>query len=95
MQAMKEAYESEGLAIVAVNLDENRADAARFLAQYHPSFEVRYDPNGEIAQHYRVEDMPTSLITDRHGAVRFTHIGFRPVDEDACGNHLHEISTEK
>lgn len=46
MQAMKEAHESEGLAIVAVNLDENRADAARFLAQYHPSFDVRYDRNG-------------------------------------------------
>jgi thiol-disulfide isomerase/thioredoxin len=95
MQTMTNAYQQEGLSVVAVNVDQNHDDAARFLAQYHPSFDVRYDPNGEFAEHYRVQGMPTSLIIDRHGVVRFTHIGFRPVDKAAYEKQLREILAEQ
>ena len=95
MQAMKNAYESRGLTVLAVNLDLNRGDADRFLAQFHPSFDVRFDPQGTVAEHFKVQGMPTGLVVDRHGVVRFTHIGFRPVDEAAYENQLREILAEK
>jgi thiol-disulfide isomerase/thioredoxin len=95
MQAMKDAYESRGLTVLAVNLDQNRGDADRFLAQFHPSFDVRFDPQGTVAEHFKVQGMPTGLVIDRHGVVRFTHIGFRPVDEAAYENQLREILAEK
>ena len=95
MQAMKDTYESRGLTVLAVNLDQNRGDADRFLAQFHPSFDVRFDPQGTVAEHFKVHGMPTGLVVDRHGVVRFTHIGFRPVDEAAYENQLREILDEK
>jgi len=95
MQAMKNAYENQGLTVLAVNLDRNRGDADRFLAQFHPSFDVRFDPQGTVAEHFMVQGMPTGLVVDRHGVVRFTHIGFRPVDEAAYENQLREILAEK
>ena len=95
MQAMKNAYESRGLTVLAVNLDRDRGDADRFLAQFHPSFDVRFDPQGKVAEHFKVQGMPTGLVVDRHGVVRFTHIGFRPVDEAAYENQLREILAEK
>ena len=95
MQAMKNAYENRGLTVLAVNLDRNRGDADRFLAQFHPSFDVRFDPQGTVAEHFKVQGMPTGLVVDRHGVVRFTHIGFRPVDEAAYENQLREILAEK
>jgi cytochrome c biogenesis protein CcmG/thiol:disulfide interchange protein DsbE len=95
MQAMKEAYARQGLAVVAVNLDRNRDDANAFLAQFHPSFDVRFDPQGRSAERFKVHGMPTSVIIDRHGVVRFTHIGFRPVDQAAYEAEVREILTEK
>ena len=95
MQAMKDAYEHRGLAVVAVNLDQNRDDANAFLTQFHPSFEVRFDPQGKAAERFMIHAMPTSVVIDRHGVVRFTHIGFRPLDQAAYEKQLREILTEK
>jgi cytochrome c biogenesis protein CcmG, thiol:disulfide interchange protein DsbE len=81
MQTMKELYSSGGLSIVAVNLDRQRADADRFLDRFRPSFDVRFDSRGQSAERFKIHTMPTSLVIDRHGVVRFTHVGFRPVEE--------------
>jgi hypothetical protein len=35
------------------------------------------------------------MIIDRRGVVRFTHIGFRPVDGTVYENQLREILAEK
>jgi thiol-disulfide isomerase/thioredoxin len=95
MQAMKDAYEGQGLAVVAVNLDQYHADAERFLAKFHPNFNVRFDPQGEIAERFKIHGMPTSVIIDRHGVLRFTHIGFRPVDQAAFEGELRQVLAEK
>lgn len=86
MQTIEATYEARGLSILAVNLDHDRADADSFLKQFHPAFPVRFDPEGRWAEQFKVRGMPTSVIIDRHGVVRFTHIGFRP--EDASRNAL-------
>jgi thiol-disulfide isomerase/thioredoxin len=80
METMKSTYEAKGLEIVAVNLDRNRADADRFLKELHPTFDVRFDPTGEAAELYKIRGMPSSVLIDRHGVIRFTHVGFRPID---------------
>jgi cytochrome c biogenesis protein CcmG/thiol:disulfide interchange protein DsbE len=95
MQAMQDAYERRGLTVVAVNLDQHREDAERFLAKFHPNFDVRFDPQGEAAERFKVQGMPTSVIIDRHGVPRFTHIGFRPVDRTAYEDELRRILAEK
>jgi cytochrome c biogenesis protein CcmG, thiol:disulfide interchange protein DsbE len=95
MQSLKDAYEKQGLLVIAVNLDQDRADAERFLARFHPTFDVRFDPQGESAERFKVQGMPTSVIIDRHGVVRFTHIGFRPVDQAAYEDQLRQVLAEK
>ncbi len=67
MQTMMSAYEAQGLTVVAVNLDTDRADAGRFLAQFKPTFDVRFDPKGEFAESYRIAGMPSSVLIDRPG----------------------------
>jgi thiol-disulfide isomerase/thioredoxin len=54
MQAMKETYDRQGLTVIAVNLDMDRADADKFLERFRPTFEVRFDPNGKLAAFYKV-----------------------------------------
>jgi cytochrome c biogenesis protein CcmG/thiol:disulfide interchange protein DsbE len=94
MQAMKNAYESQGLSIIAVNLDHDQQDADAFLRRYQTDFEVRFDPQGTWAEQFRVSGMPTSVIIDRRGAVRFTHIGFRPGDDEVYARQLRQLLSE-
>lgn len=95
MQEMKDTYEQQGLTVIAVNVDRDRKDAERFLADFRPSFELQFDSKGDTAEHFKVQGMPTSLVIDRHGAVRFTHIGFRPVDRALFESQLRELLAEK
>jgi cytochrome c biogenesis protein CcmG/thiol:disulfide interchange protein DsbE len=67
----------EGLVIVAVNLDQDRALADAFLKRIPPKFRIEYDASGSLAQQFGVEAMPTSFLIDRAGQVRIRHAGFR------------------
>jgi peroxiredoxin len=95
MEAMKSAYEARGLEIITVNLDMDRADADKFLKRFHPTFDVRFDPKGDIAELYKVQGMPASVLIDRHGVTRFTHVGFRPVDGPVYEAQMRELLAEK
>jgi cytochrome c biogenesis protein CcmG, thiol:disulfide interchange protein DsbE len=95
MQTMQDTYGAQGLRVVAFNVDQHRADAERFLAKFHPTFEVRFDPRGEMAARFKVQGMPTGVIIDRHGALRYTHIGFRPMDGAAYEEQLRRVLAGK
>jgi cytochrome c biogenesis protein CcmG/thiol:disulfide interchange protein DsbE len=95
METIKSTYEAQGLEIVAVNLDSDRADADRFLKQFHPNFELHFDPTGALAEQYKLQGMPASVLIDRHGVTRFKHVGFRPVDGAIYEAQLRELLAEK
>jgi thiol-disulfide isomerase/thioredoxin len=95
MQAVRDQYQAQGLTIVAVNLDRDRADANTFLDRFHPTFDVRFDPKGDLAETYKVHGMPSSVLIDRRGVTRFTHIGFRPIDAPTYEGQLRELLAEK
>lgn len=92
---MQDAHAADGLTVIAVNVDRERAAADRFLQQFHPLFDVRFDPEGAMAERYKVHGMPASMVIDRHGVVRFTHIGFRPVDGAVYEQQLRDLLAEK
>ena len=94
MQKMKMTYESQGLTILAINVDQTRADADRFLERFHPDFQVLFDPEGALAEQFKAKGMPTSVIFDRHGTVRFTHVGFVPVSEEKFEQEIRELLAE-
>src|SRR5580704_8603416 len=60
IEILKDTYGPQGLEIVAVNLDGDRTDADRFLRQFHSTFDLRFDPKGELAELYKVQGMPSS-----------------------------------
>lgn len=95
MQAMKGEHEREGSTVITVNLDYNRADAERFLRRFHPDFNVQFDPQGELAEQFKVQGMPTSVIIDRYGVPRFKHTGFRAADREAYAQEIQGLLAEK
>jgi thiol-disulfide isomerase/thioredoxin len=80
MNSMHRQYGKDGLVILAVNMDQVRPDADAFLKQYPAEFNVRFDPQGLLAQQYKVRGMPTSVLIGRDGKLLWTHEGFRSKD---------------
>ncbi len=73
---MQQRYAAQGLVIVAVNLDEQAADAARFLKDTPADFTVVYDPEGKLAAQYGIIGMPSSFLIGRDGQIVKKHAGF-------------------
>lgn len=77
---MQAKYGSQGLQVIAVNVDKERKLADAFLAETPADFELRFDPTGVLAQQFGVEAMPSSFLLDAAGNVIARHFGFRTAD---------------
>ena len=82
LNAMHDKYGSEGLVIVGVNLDMERADAQRFLEEYPADFPIVYDANQALAREYEVVAMPSSYVIGRDGQLAARHMGFKVKQQD-------------
>jgi len=80
LKAMHEQYAAKGLAIVAVNVDKDRADARQFIAHFSPPFLIGYDPAGKTAEAFHVDGMPASFLISPAGTILFSHVGFDSKD---------------
>ena len=76
LERLHRDFGATGFEVVAVNVDEDPADALRFLDRVPVGFPVISDARGEIATLYNVQDMPSSYLIDRQGLVRDVHRGF-------------------
>jgi cytochrome c biogenesis protein CcmG/thiol:disulfide interchange protein DsbE len=94
MNELQKRYADRGLTIIAVNLDHERADAEKFLRKLSPGFQIRFDPDGDWARHFGVQGMPTSVLLDRSGRSRFTHIGFRAADAAQYEQQIQQLLVE-
>ena len=83
MGGLQNSLGKDGLVIIAVNVDQERAEADRFLASFPAPFNIVFDPKGTLAERYHVKGMPTSVLIGRDGKVLMTHEGFRIKERDS------------
>ena len=88
---MQRKYGPEGLQIVAVNLDRKLAAAGAMLAAMEPGIVVVSDPEGELADRYELQGMPTSFVYDRAGKLTASHVGFLASECEAKEAELAEL----
>jgi thiol-disulfide isomerase/thioredoxin len=77
LNAMHRDLAGKDLAILAVNVGEERAAGLNFLKSYPVGYATASDPEGKLAKAYDVQIMPTSYLIDRDGTLRGIHAGFR------------------
>lgn len=94
MEQMHKRYKDLGLKIVAVSLDGKRGVITKFLKENPVSFTILQDPNGKIADAYKLKGMPSSYIIDRRGNIRVTHAGFREKDKAKLEASFKELLAE-
>jgi len=89
MEELHYRYLPKDMVVITVNLDHSHSAAASFLKKMRSNLSVIYDAKGDLAKSYRVSDMPTSILFDRQGKVRFVHKGFYP---DKKGEYMSQIA---
>jgi thiol-disulfide isomerase/thioredoxin len=82
MNTMQDKYGEQGLQIIAVNVDKDRALADGFLAEVPAQFSLRFDPAGALAKQFEVQAMPSSFLLDASGRVLERHFGFKLADAE-------------
>jgi len=95
MQLLSNSFGRRGFVVVAVNVDHDPRLGEAFVRQSGTNFSVFFDPKGNIATKYHVEDMPTSMLIGRDGRVRFIHKGFFPGRQGEYQSHIEELINER
>jgi len=67
--------QERGLAILAINVRQDRKTAAAFIRKLNISYDVLLDRDGEVARRYGVIALPTTFIVDRQGNLHTRILG--------------------
>lgn len=90
-------YKVKNFEIIAINLDTQEKKMHQFIEQLSTSpdfkitFKVIWDPKAEIAEKYGLKAMPTTVLIDRKGVVRFRYKGFHPSKKEDYKSDLEEL----
>jgi thiol-disulfide isomerase/thioredoxin len=76
LSAVQNEFGSRGLVVLGISVDEKRGDFEQFKKRFKPSFSILRETDHRIANDLSVPAMPTTLVLDRSGHVRFIHAGF-------------------
>lgn len=91
MNELQARYRDKDFVVIAVTLDQDMADAQRFLARYPANFTIAYDPEGLTAGMLRVRAMPTTFLINQQGQIVATHLGFKEADKSKIEREINAL----
>ncbi len=87
-------YKRAGFTVLGVNVDADTRDAERYLREVTVSFPVLYDTESKVSKLFDVAAMPTTVMVDRNGNMRYLHRGYKPGYEDDYRAQIKELIRE-
>jgi thiol-disulfide isomerase/thioredoxin len=84
-------YEDLGFTLIGVNVEPDSKAANRWLKETPVSYPILYDTQSKVSKLYQVQAMPTTVIIDRKGMVRYVHRGYLPGDENGYLNSIRAL----
>ena len=95
LEAIYRKYEPLGFTLLGVNVEENSNDGRAWLAERPVSFPVLYDPENGVSKLYDVIAMPSTVLIDRQGNLRYLHHGYKPGYENDYVNQVRVLARER
>ncbi|NNE64659.1 MAG: TlpA family protein disulfide reductase [Gammaproteobacteria bacterium] len=87
-------YEPLGFTVLGVNVEQDSDNARAFLASNGVDFPILLDSKNLVTQQYDVIAMPTTVLVDRDGKIRFVHKGYKSGDEAQYRKMVKELVRE-
>jgi thiol-disulfide isomerase/thioredoxin len=89
-----EKYRASGFTVLAVNIDEDPRKAAGLAQQLGMRFPVLLDSGKQVSRLYDLSAMPSTVLVDRDGRVRYVHRGYRDGFADTYDKQIRELLRE-
>jgi peroxiredoxin len=81
LDRLHQRYEDAGFAVLGVNVEGEEGPARELLQKVPVTFPVLIDAGQQVSELYDLQAMPSTVVVDRDGVVRYVHRGYRPGDE--------------
>jgi peroxiredoxin len=94
LDQMYKKYKPAGFTLIGVNVDKEAPAVKELLARKPVSFPVLLDPANQVSKAYHVDEMPSSVIIDRKGEIRYIHRGYKPGDENEYQDRIRQLIRE-
>ena len=82
LEKLHAKYKPMGFTMIGVNVEPDSGLAAKWLASTPVSFPILFDTRSEVSKLYSVAGMPSTVIIDRKGNLRWLHRGYKAGDEN-------------
>jgi peroxiredoxin len=94
LDQLYQRYRPMGFTLLGVNVEEDSSAADKVLKEIPVTFPVLYDKKNQVSENYQVRAMPSTVLIDRDGKVRYLHEGYQPGYEDAYQQQIRELVRE-
>lgn len=81
LDQIQKRYSGLGFTILGVNVEEDSNQAKAMLREVPVTFPILFDTNNKASKLYNVSAMPSTILIDRDGNLRYLHKGYKPGDE--------------
>ena len=82
LQKLYEAQKDNGVAVFAIDQQEEPKDVQAFVQETKLAVPVLLDSDGKVGEAYGVEGIPQSVVIDKDGKIKKIISGFDPSDPD-------------
>jgi peroxiredoxin len=94
LEQMYRKYKPAGFTLVGVSVDKEAPPVRALLAKRPVSFPVLLDPASQVSKAYHVDEMPSTVLIDRKGNIRYLHRGYKPGDENEYQDRIRQLIRE-
>ncbi len=74
-------YEDTGFAVLGINVEGDSDSAQEIVDKTKVTFPILIDVGQKVSELYNLEAMPSTVVVDRDGIIRYIHLGYKPGDE--------------
>ncbi len=94
LDQLYQRYRSLDFTVLGVNVEEN-ADAAKALLKDIPvTFPILFDSANNVSKLYKVSGMPSTILVDRDGNMRYLYMGYQRGYEQEYQNQVRALIRE-
>ena len=94
LNKLYDKYRSSGFVLLGVNVDEDTRTAAGVASKLGVRFPVLPDSDKLVSKKYDLKAMPSTVLIDRDGRVRYVHRGYQNGYEDTYDKQIRELLKE-
>lgn len=94
LEAMATRYGEAGFVLYGVNVEEDNTDAKKLIKELGVTFPILYDTESKASSLYNVDAMPTTVVIDRKGQIRYVNRGYKAGDENKYRDQIRELIKE-